>query len=62
MITYEDRPENSIRVDVQPPWTDLPQSALGSVRSQTPSKMWHTKCIHHKRYQQEALVIMHENA
>jgi hypothetical protein len=36
--TYVDRIENSLRADVQPPWADLPQSALGSARSQHPPK------------------------
>ncbi len=44
------------------PWADLPQSALGSGRSQTPSKVWHTKCVCNKRYPLEALVIMHKDA
>jgi hypothetical protein len=27
--TYVDRTETSLRADIQPPWADLPQSALG---------------------------------
>jgi hypothetical protein len=37
-ITYVDRSKNSSRADVQPPWADLPQSALGSAESQHPPK------------------------
>jgi hypothetical protein len=57
-----DRTETILGANVQPPWADLPQSALGIERSLTPSKMWHTKGVHHKRYPLEALVIMHEDA
>ncbi len=33
------------------------------LRSQTPSKIWHTKCVHHILwYPLEALVIMHGDA
>ena len=35
-ITYMDRTETSLRVDVQPSWADLPQSASGSAKSQHP--------------------------
>jgi hypothetical protein len=37
-ITYVDRTETSLRADIQPPWTDLPQPALGSAKSQYPPK------------------------
>jgi hypothetical protein len=37
-ITYVDRTETSLRADIQPPWADLPQSALGSAKSQHPLK------------------------
>jgi hypothetical protein len=37
-ITYVDRTETSLRADIQPPWVDLPQSALGSAKSQHPPK------------------------
>ncbi len=59
---YMDGTKTILRVDTQLPWEDLPQSVLGSAKSQTPSKMWHTKCLHHKWYPLEALVIMHEDA
>ncbi len=36
--------------------------ALNCARSQTPSKMWHAKCVHRIWYPLEALVIMHGNA
>jgi hypothetical protein len=38
VITYVDRTENGLRADIQPPWVDLPWSALGSARSQHPPK------------------------
>jgi hypothetical protein len=37
-ITYVDRTETSLRADIQPPWADLPQSALGSAKIQHPPK------------------------
>jgi hypothetical protein len=37
-ITYVDRTETSLRADIQPPWADLPQSALGSAKSKRPPK------------------------
>jgi hypothetical protein len=37
-ITYVDGTETSLRADIQPPWVDLPQSALGSSKSQHPPK------------------------
>jgi hypothetical protein len=37
-ITYVDRTETSLRADIQPPWADLSQSALGSAKSQHPPK------------------------
>jgi hypothetical protein len=37
-ITYMDRTETSLRADIQSPWADLPQSALGSAKSQHPPK------------------------
>ena len=37
-ITYVDRTETSLRADIQPPWADLPQSALGCAKSQHPPK------------------------
>jgi hypothetical protein len=61
ITTFVDGTKSSLRVDTQPPWADLPTSVLGSVRSQTPSKIWHTKCVLHKWYPLEALVIMHED-
>ncbi len=60
-ISYMDRTETSLRADVWPPWEDLPQSALGCVRSQTPFKMWHTKGVHYEQYPLEALVLIHED-
>ncbi len=44
------------------PGQTLTQLALGSARSQTPSKMWHTKCVHRIWYPLKALVIMHGDA
>jgi hypothetical protein len=44
------------------PGQNLSKSVLGSARSQTPSKMWHTKGAHHKQYPLKALVIMHADA
>jgi hypothetical protein len=38
-LTYVDRTEISLRADILLPWADIPQSALGSVKSQ---QMWHT--------------------
>jgi hypothetical protein len=61
-MTFADRTENSLRADIQPPEADLPQSALGSLRSQTPSKMLHTKGVHHKQHLLEALAIIHVDA
>jgi hypothetical protein len=37
-IIYADRTETSVRADIQPPWADLPQSPLGSAKSQHPPK------------------------
>ncbi len=37
-ITYVDRTETSLRADIQPPWANLPQSAIGSAKSQHPPK------------------------
>jgi hypothetical protein len=37
-ISYVDRTETSLRADIQPPWADVPQSVLGSVKSQHPPK------------------------
>ncbi len=37
-ITYVDRTETSLKADIQPPWVDLPQSALGGAKSQHPPK------------------------
>jgi hypothetical protein len=37
-ITFMDRTETSLRADIQPPWADLPLSALGSAKSQHPPK------------------------
>jgi hypothetical protein len=37
-LTYLDRTEISLRVDILLPWADIPQSALGSVKSQHPPK------------------------
>jgi hypothetical protein len=37
-ITYVDRTDTSLRADIHPPWEDLPQSALGSAKSQHPLK------------------------
>jgi hypothetical protein len=34
-ITNVDRTESSLRADDQPPWADLPQSALGSAKVNT---------------------------
>ncbi len=36
--TYVDRTEISLRVDVLLPWTDIPQSVLGSAKIQHPPK------------------------
>jgi hypothetical protein len=36
--TYVDRTETSLRADIQPPWADLPQSALGCAKSRHPPK------------------------
>jgi hypothetical protein len=36
--TYVDRIEISLRADILLPWTDIPQSALGSAKSQHPPK------------------------
>jgi hypothetical protein len=36
--TYVDESEISLRTDIQPPWEDLPQSALGYVKNQHPPK------------------------
>jgi hypothetical protein len=38
VLTYLDRTEISLRTDIQPPWADIPQSALGSAKSQHPPK------------------------
>ncbi len=38
VITYGDRTETSLKAGIQPPWADLPQSALGSAKSQHPPK------------------------
>jgi hypothetical protein len=32
-ITHADRTGTSLRADIQPPWANLPQSALGSAKS-----------------------------
>ncbi len=40
--TYVDITEISLRIDILLPWADMPQSALGSAKSQHPPKMWHT--------------------
>jgi hypothetical protein len=37
-ITYVDRTETSLWADIQPPGADVPQSALGSMKSQHPPK------------------------
>ncbi len=37
-ITYMDRTETTLGADFQPPWADLPQSALGCAKSQYPPK------------------------
>jgi hypothetical protein len=37
-ITYVDRTETSLSADNQPPWADLPWSALGCAKSQHPPK------------------------
>jgi hypothetical protein len=57
-----DKTENSSGQTLDLPGQTLPQSALGSARSQTPSKMWHTKCVHRIWYPLETLVIMHGDA
>jgi hypothetical protein len=36
--TYVDRTEISLRANILLPWTDIPQSALGSAKSQHPPK------------------------
>ena len=37
-ITYMDKTETSLRADILVPWADIPQSALGSAKSQDPPK------------------------
>jgi hypothetical protein len=37
-ITYMDRTETNLRADIQSPWADVPQLALGSTKSQHPPK------------------------
>ena len=56
-----DRIETSLKADIRPPWADVPQSALGSAKSQHPPNVVHNS-VPHKRYLLEALVIMHEDA
>ena len=46
-ITYVDRTETNLRADIQPPWADIPQSALGSAKSQHPPKCGTQKCTPH---------------
>ena len=36
--TYVDITETSLRSDIQPPWADLPQSALDCAKNQHPPK------------------------
>ncbi len=36
--TYVDRTEIRLRADILLPWADIPQSALGSAKSQHPPK------------------------
>jgi hypothetical protein len=43
-MTYMDRTETSLRVDTQPPWADLPQSALGCAKCQHPPKCGTQQC------------------
>jgi hypothetical protein len=45
--TYVDRTEISLRADILLPWTDIPQSALGSAKSQHPPKCGTQKCAPH---------------
>ena len=59
--TYVDRTKISLRADIILPWADIPQSALGSAKTQHPPKCG-AHSIHRKRYPLEALVIMHEDA
>ncbi len=56
-----DRIETSLRADIQPPWEDLPWSALGSANSQHPQHVAHNS-VHRIRYPLEVLVIMHGDA
>jgi hypothetical protein len=39
-----DRTETSLRADIEPPWADVPQLALGSAKSQHPPKWGTQKC------------------
>jgi hypothetical protein len=58
---YVDRTEISLRADILLSWADIPQSALGSAKSQHPPKCG-TQCVHRMRYLLEALVILHGDA
>ncbi len=45
--TYVDRTEISSRADILLPWADIPQSALGSAKSQHPPKCGTQYCTPH---------------
>jgi hypothetical protein len=43
-LVYVDKTESSLKADIQPPWADIPQSALGSAKSQHPPKCGTQQC------------------